>query len=970
MREDNKQKILEMIYQNQLSAEEGLKLYQNKQADSGERLSARQNTTEDDKIAIIGMTGVFPEAEDVEQFWTNLLEGRDSVREIKRWDTNAFYDPIPQTPNKSYCKWGGLLDRIDLFDPLFFNLSPKQAELMEPRQRIFLQGAWNLIEDAGYSATELEGKKCGVFVGCEGSTDYFDQINNEKADINVHYFLGNSNSVLASRISYHIDINGPTVTIDTACSSSLVAIHLACESIKSGDSDMAIAGGVAINTQYTGYILMSSMGAISPTGKCKAFDDSADGFIPGEGMGAILLKPLKAAIRDNDNIYGVIKGSGINQDGKTNGITAPSAASQVRLETQVYEKFGIDPSAIGYIEAHGTGTKLGDPIEFDALTTTFRRFTQKKNYCGLGSVKTNIGHLGAAAGIAGVIKVLLALKYKTLPPSLHFEKPNDKINLQDSPFYVVTQPTQWYPVGTDKRMAAVSAFGHGGTNCHIVLEEAPTVQRDKIKFSSSQYLILVSAKSELSMQKKLMELSSWLVKQGQDKNLLDIQYTLAVGRSHFDIRSAFVITDKQDMIKSIMRLLENNPAPNYACSFLPNITSVEDNEPGFENLMQIASAYAQGNNFDWKQLFDDTCGVRIPMPTYPFDTESYWLTGTGTVDTGKSRPGIWHPLVQTNISVLEEQRFSSVFSGEEFFLKDHVLMNQKLLPAVSYIEMARAAGEFSTERKVTSINNIIWAKPVISEGEPLEVMISVAVHNGSIIYEVFTSGSNGQRTIHSRGGLSFGGQNDRLSEATLDLIALKARMPGTFDPELLYNHYSKMDYLYGKSMRTIKNIWLGKEEALAYLDLNQEYSDQSYVLHPGIMDGALQSVAALVAGMDTGEVWAGLPFSLGCIEIKARVDSGCYAYVTFRSEETMQIQGLKKFDIVLLNDHGDILAKIYDLGIRELKDSLIIADQSQNNHVMVNKNIYECSVETLIKQFLEQELSLDEADELLEGLSC
>ncbi|MGV7003195.1 type I polyketide synthase, partial [Priestia megaterium] len=379
-----------------------------------------QNTSTGGKeIAIVGISGRFPDAKNVKEFWDNLKKGKDSVKEIDRWDMDAFYHPVPQTPGKSYSKWGGFLSDVGMFDPLFFNISPKEAEFMDPQQRLFLEEAWKAIEDAGYSNEELRGKKCGVFVGCL-SGDY--QKDMEKNNIlpETYSFVGNNEAILASRISYLLNLKGPSISINTACSSSLVALHLACESIHNRTSEMALAGGVSIMNTPDSYILTSQAGMLSADGRCRAFDQRANGFVPSEGVGVVMLKSLEAALEDGDHIYGVITGSGINQDGKTNGITAPSAPSQTALEQEVYDRYEINPETISYVETHGTGTKLGDPIEIDALTDGFRKYTTQIQYCAVGSVKTNIGHTLAAAGVAGLIKVLLCMKYQTLVPSIHY----------------------------------------------------------------------------------------------------------------------------------------------------------------------------------------------------------------------------------------------------------------------------------------------------------------------------------------------------------------------------------------------------------------------------------------------------------------------------------------------------------------------------------------------------------------------
>ena len=361
-------------------------------------------------IAVVGMSGRYPEAEDLGQFWENLAQGRNSIREIpiERWNVDAYFDPNPSTPGKIYCKWLGALDDVDRFDPLFFGISPAEAEAMDPQHRLFLEEGYRAFEDAGYGPRLLSNVNCGVYMGIM-SYEYAFLLHQRKAELTN---TGNSFAIGAARIPYFLNLKGPAIPIDTACSSSLVAIHLACQALRQREIDMALAGGVSLYLAPESYVGMCAAGMVSPEGQCKAFDDDADGFVPGEGAGGLVLKRLADAERDGDHIYGLIIGSGINQDGRTNGITAPSVDRQMNLVRNIYAKYGIDPTTIGYVETHGTGTKLGDPIELEALAAVFRESTDRRKFCGLGSVKSNIGHTSAAAGVAGVQKTLLAMLHK------------------------------------------------------------------------------------------------------------------------------------------------------------------------------------------------------------------------------------------------------------------------------------------------------------------------------------------------------------------------------------------------------------------------------------------------------------------------------------------------------------------------------------------------------------------------------
>ena len=431
-----------------------------------------ENVDRSSDIAVIGMSGRFPGANNVREFWKNLKNGICSVEEIPefRWNIDSYYDEKPRTFGKTYCKYGGYLEDVDKFDPLFFNISPREAEFMDPQQRIFLEESWKAIEDAGYTIEMLNNEKCGVFVGATYS-DYGQLISKSGLNCTSEAFTGLAPSILASRISYYLNLTGPSITIDTACSSSLVAINQACNSIINNESNIALAGGIMLMLTPDLLIKTSDSGMVSASGKCSTFDNSADGTVFSEGAGVVLLKSLEKAIEDNDYIYGVIRGSIVNQDGKTNGITAPSLSSQAQLEEDLYRKIHINPETISYVEAHGTGTKLGDPIEVKALTKAFRKFTNKNSFCGIGSVKTNIGHTTMASGVISLIKVLLSMKYNLIPPSLHYSVPNEHINFEETPFYVVSEPKEWKREGNNVRRAAISSFGFSGTNCHMIVDE-------------------------------------------------------------------------------------------------------------------------------------------------------------------------------------------------------------------------------------------------------------------------------------------------------------------------------------------------------------------------------------------------------------------------------------------------------------------------------------------------------------------
>jgi glutamate-1-semialdehyde-2,1-aminomutase len=510
-------------------------------------------------IAVIGMSCRFPQAPNLESYWELLTNGKTAITEVptQRWDRH-WYDINPEAVNKTYSRWGGFIDGIDLFDPFFFQISPREAELMDPQQRIFLEVAWEALEDAGYRPEQLDTKSAGVFVGCSKNS-YYRHIEGQLQPGDYSAGIGNQTPIIANRVSFFLNLHGPSVLVDTLCSSSLVSIHMACQSIRQGECTTAIAGGINLQLSPEYYVGMSRMKVHSPTGQCYAFDDRADGIVLGEGVGAVLLKPLDQAIADGDSIYGIIKGSAVNNDGRTNGLTAPNPASQADVISLALDNAGVAADTISYVEAHGTGTSLGDPIEIQGLTKAFRVDTDQNHFCAIGSVKTNLGHLESAAGIAQFIKVMLSLRHEQLPPSLNFERPNPYIPFDTSPF-VVNQHLQSWKSSTPRR-AGISSFGMGGTNAHVVVEEAPTASVNLKMVDRSHHLLLLSAKSEKALD-DLVDRYQQLLATYPDLSLANLCFTANTGRVQFNEKLGVVASSIGNLAVQLTTYRQQQSSPN------------------------------------------------------------------------------------------------------------------------------------------------------------------------------------------------------------------------------------------------------------------------------------------------------------------------------------------------------------------------------------------------------------------------
>lgn len=593
---------------------------------------------EHDAIAIIGMCTKFPFANDYREFRSNIINGKDCVSEfpeVRKKDIEKYLNYINRNKDVFEFSKGGYLTEIDKFDYPFFKLSPLEAQSMDPSQRIFMETTIGAIEDAGYSPKSICETNTGIYVGY-GVDSGYRQFLNDVAPESVSIAIpGNLRSMIPRRISYLLNLRGPAVVIDTACSSSLVAVHYACQALKSGECDMAIAGSVKFNLipQFSS----EKYGVQSSDGYTRSFDDSSTGFGDGEGVVSIILKPFIKAIKDNDHIYSVIKGSAINQDGTSIGITAPNPGAQEEVLIKAWNDAEIAPESISYIETHGTGTELGDPIEIDALKNAFSRFTEKKQFCAIGSVKTNIGHLDHASGITGLVKAALLLKERKLPPLLHFKKPNRKIVFTNSALYINDIPRDW-DCGEEKRICGVSSFGFSGTNCHIIMEEPPKREK-RVKLKNELNIFCLSAKTMSSINTLLKHYQKYL-QNIEDDNLEDICYTLSQGREHYAYRLAVIVKDIEDLKEKITNLNElskeeicseyifySGEIKNHVNTYhnindkLKEMTPIKKNK--FEFIQELCKAYISGKVISWNLIYDDT-NKKVSLPVYAFDPIRCW----------------------------------------------------------------------------------------------------------------------------------------------------------------------------------------------------------------------------------------------------------------------------------------------------------------------------------------------------------
>ena len=619
-------------------------------------------------IAIVGMGCRFPGANNPEEFWQLLVDGKDAITSIPEERWNEAID----TSTKNYTVWGGLVPYLQEFDASFFRIAPREAASIDPQQRLLLEVSWEALENAAISDTR--GSQTGVFVGV-AAVDYWHRLlNRSDREIDAYLTTGNTHSLASGRISHFFDFTGPSISLDTACSSSLVAIHLAIKSLRDRECNLALAGGVNRLISPKVSVNFSKANMLSPDGRCKTFDESANGFVRSEGCGVVVLKRLSDAIADRDNIRAILLGSAVNQDGRTSSITTPSSLSQQAVINRALGDSKVEASQVSYLETHGTATSLGDAIELEALSKVFNHNPELI----LGAVKTNIGHLESAAGIAGLIKTVLALEHKSIPPNLHLEQPNSKVDWQELPFKLPQKSISWDDT-IRPRIAGISSFGFSGTNAHVVVREAKGNRETET--NRDYYLFALSARNKKALNDLVDRYLKYLNSDFNQTAIQDICFTTTTGRSHFNYRLATVVSSIAEL-KDKLTQYANKDRASLLCQgkVNPNLEprlavrlEIEDKEyeeliksltnrslvpwdtanvywqisdrqitddrplnlvyseiePGFNSweilVSGLAQLYVLGVNINWKILGEKSGGKKIVLPTYPFQRSVYWL---------------------------------------------------------------------------------------------------------------------------------------------------------------------------------------------------------------------------------------------------------------------------------------------------------------------------------------------------------
>ncbi|MBA3773529.1 MAG: polyketide synthase dehydratase domain-containing protein, partial [Ramlibacter sp.] len=869
-------------------------------AQRGERPAAPR-----DDIAIIGMAFVLPGGvEDEAQLWDLLTRQGDAIGDLPqgRWAWPAGISPHGE--HRGIAR-GGFLADIAGFDAGLFHLSRKEAELMDPQQRMMLELSWACLEDAGYTAQSVAGSRTGVYVGASGS-DY-EILLKDGREVEALSGLGSAMSVIPNRISHYYDLRGPSIQVDAACSSSLVALHEAAQALRAGQCEQALAGGIHLMCHPANTIAYYKAGMLSADGRCATFDAQANGYVRGEGAAMLLLKPLARARSDGDRIYAVIKGTAVNHGGRASGLTVPNPAGQAALLRQAYESAAIDARTISYVEAHGTGTSLGDPIEVRALKQAFAGDTMGapgELSCGIGSIKTRIGHLEAAAGIAGLLQVIASMRRRMLPASLNFSTLNPHIDLSGSAFYVVAKAQPWeLAPGQPLRRAGVSSFGSGGTNAHAVVEEYTEPVSSQTPAGGPAIIVLSAGDAgrlRLQAQRLLTVLAGETF---GDADLADIAYTLQVGREAMQARLACVASSIADLSGKLERFLAGQAAGQevHAGEAEPQgqtltlLSADEDMartlsawlaKAGWDKLLAL---WVRGLDLDWGGLYGDSKPRRVGLPTYPFLRKHYWLPA-GDGGEEPSRAAQLHPLLHDNTSSLEGQRFTSTFSGREFFLADHRVRGKRVLPAAAHLEMARAAiahaagGLQAGPGLRVTLRDVVFSRAVVAGEQPLALHVAVWPQSqGMIGYEIY-SGTAPDIQVHSQGIATLGPQN---TAPICDLTAVRVACRQVQVPQL-YAALEGAGFAYGPAHRGIAGVHAAldaggaRSQVLARVALASGLAARrsEYALHPSVLDAAFQAATWLL--LNEADMRPSLPFAIEELEIIAAPPAEeLYAWVRY-----------------------------------------------------------------------------------------
>ena len=872
-------------------------------------------------IAVVGIGCRFPGGVvDAASFWQLLISGVDAITEVPadRWDVGGLYDPDPDASGKMSTRWGGFLDDVDRFDAAFFDIAPKEALAMDPQQRILAEVCWEALEHAGMAPDGLGGTSSGVFVGMS-SADYVGALLDGDLDrIDAYSGTGTAPSVAAGRIAYLLGLNGPVLTVDTACSSSLVAVHLACASLRDGEADMALAGGVNLVLTPDGTVYTSRLHAMAADGRCKPFDAAGDGYVRAEGCGVVVLKRLSDAQRDRDRVLAVIRGSALNHDGRSNGLTAPSGGAQEAVISRAVAQAGLTAADLAYVEAHGTGTALGDPIEMRALDAVGRG---RVSPLLVGSVKSNIGHTEGAAGVAGLIKLVLSIGEGLVPPSLHFSRPNPRIPWDTACVKVPTEVTRW--PGDGPRRGGVSAFGFSGSNVHAVVEAPPVIEPPAS--APGPHLFLLSARTVAALDAQRDHLARWL-EANPDAALSSVAHTLQTGRAHLDHRLAIVADDPQALCAA---LAEGGAAgqarrmPRVAFVFagdaatsagarqwrgwgvVPDVVAGRGEvaaafaatmglplqalpalagstadplamasalevdaavvlgaaAPGGEQVLAtLAALFVEGVDVDWRAVAGPRDGPPMALPTYPWQRQRFWPESPSRRLLAAGDTALEHPLLHRRLPApgQEVQLVAVVSTQHQRYLADHQVYGRTVVPGAFHLALFLAAGELETGNQACELRDVVFPQALtLTQSTELHVVLAEAAGGARLLSVSSRAGDRWAR--HATAKLTAA---PRAAEPARSLAEARRSCPDDADVLALYRALNAIGVRLGPAFQRISALSLGAGQALARVEVAPDDPDG---LHPARIDALFQAVMGAVgaAASDTAYV----PFRIDALRL-------------------------------------------------------------------------------------------------------
>ncbi len=860
----------------------------------------------DEPIAVVGIAGVFPGATDVFEYWRLLVSGNSAISEVPadRWDLREFDGDPKSGPFRTDCRWAGFLPDVAAFDAGFFRMTPREAEATDPQHRLLLQTTWAALEDAGWPPTATRGRRVGVFVGASRN-EYATLAAGSGRDLGGFANTGNAPALLVARVSRFFDWTGPSETVDAACAGSAAAIHRAVRAIRAGDCEAAVAGGVSLLLSPATLVTNARLGLLAAEPETRPFDAAARGQLLGEAVAVVVLKPLAKAVADGDHVHGIVRATAVGHDGAGVSLTAPNPDGQADAIRRCLAAAGLTPGDVDYVEGQGTATEQGDAAELAAYAAAFAG----RRPVRVGTVKGQVGHFEAASGVAALVKVLLALRHGTIPGVRNFTRLPDRLAAAP-PVEIVAAPTPWPRAATPRR-AGVHNFGYGGGNAHLLVEEfLPPVRTPE---ADRPELFVLSARDHTRLKAAAGRLADFL-NQPDGPELVDVAYTLRVGREPMSHRLAVVADTPVSLTAALRAFAAGELLPPRAWAGVAARGSeargfLSETPEGRAAVASLAAAgawdrlaplWVEGVTVDWAAV--PPAGRRVPLPTYPFAPDRHWLPAPFSLAALAGRGGAIHPLLDRNESGFAGVRFTKAFAPGDASFTDHRLGGRELLPGAAVVEMIRAAAE-RAGGPAAVLTDIVWMQPVTPGPGPVEVRVELSRTAEGI--EARVTGAAG---IHARAKLT--GDADAPPPPP-ELAAVAARCGPATDGAELYRSFGEVGLDYGPRFRSVVELAGTGTEGFARLRLPAAWPpDAGYGLHPALLDGAFQAVAATARRAAGGPY---LPFSLGRVDVFDRLPTDVVVHVTPAAGPADG--AVLRFDLTLYDPSGRPLAVCRDFAL-------------------------------------------------------